>query len=214
MVRRLLLLIPLAGCVDVEHGLVRTDDDAVAWRTRVTLHPGQTLPVPAERLTDLARDLGLRAWEDAEHRWVVQGHFDTVDDYNAMLVQGRAALSSLLSVDPPQPARWLPPSLAVDEHDWRVQTHVPPGEGDWTLTVSGTQVVGDADRTILGGHRRWQVPADQARDVDVIVRGKDAPGLGAFLIQAGPSLLCAMAGLGLLVWVNRRTRRRVAASAT
>ena len=98
---RALTLLLLTGCVDVEHGLVRTDDGAVAYRLRLT--PTEPVPDAVASLADLLPTVApgeIRTWKDAE-RWVLQARFDNADSYSTFVERATALVTPVTGPLPP-----------------------------------------------------------------------------------------------------------------
>ena len=206
-------LLLLAGCADVQHTLVRTDEDALAWRVRLVPH--EPLPPGVDEvlhaLEALAPDT-VRAWRDDADQLVLQGRFTDLEAYQDYVRDGLATVTSLVG---PVPARLQPPSISRDtDGRWSLDQDVAAGPGRWVLRLDGPAVIGTPDHRVLGGLHTWEAPPDQPHRVEAALSAEPPPSLASFLIQGGPALAAALAGLGMLMWVNRRTRRRLPAGAT
>lgn len=209
--RLLLLLAPLwlgACSAEVQHVLARLDDDALSYR--LTLTPdGPPDPVwlsLAERLPTEAPGATLRWWTDADGRFTLHARFDGVASYQATVDELLAALPADLTLPPGT----RPPTVTDTGDAWTVSARTAPER--WSLVLDGPTLVGEPTRRVAG-RGLWIAP-DAGPHVQASLRRDAPPGLADFLTQGGPALACAFAGLGLLVWVNRRTRRRLAAGAT
>lgn len=205
----LALILPLfAGCADVEQSIVWLEDGRIAWRWRASPSAAPDLDIESIRAAIVPTGQQVvRAWVDSSgpRTWyVVQARVDGPEAW-ASFREGLVA--RVESVTGPIPESWRPPTVVRQADGWRLDHPArEPELGRSQLTVQAPRMhakagqPGDADVLLFDG----EAP------VHAIIEDDKTNPMG-LLLQGGPALACALAGLALLMWVNRRTARRIRA---
>jgi hypothetical protein len=210
----LLALLPLLpGCATLTHDVARRAGGGLAWR----LEASPTLPLAAlgleersvqaalDRLVDLSEGEGwtLRAWtlDAGPHgTLVVHAHLDGGAAW-------RALADALERAFPDAPAALHPPGLDPEGDALVLRLPAEPGRptgpGTWQLRTRARS--GEPLRRRVLAAMPTVLDEGLARRVPL---APDARGWVEALRGGGPSLLAALAGLGMLLWSVRRTRRR------
>lgn len=196
----------LGGCsVDVEHALSRLEGDQVAYRLRLVPQEGMDADwgEVAASLPSAPAGSVVRWWRETDGAWVVQARFSDLASYAEHVEQTWARLVEVW----PVPTGARPPRILEDGESWRVDADaVAIGDGRWALWLDGPSVRG-APTSRVDGRPVWYADGG-ITDINARILPDPPPSLADFLARGAPSLACALAGMALLIWVNRRTRRR------
>ena len=205
----LALLLPLlVGCADVEQSLVWLEDGRIAWRWQAAPTTEHTLDLAAltAAVVPEGQDV-VRSWVDNtdERTWyVVQARVDGPEAWSTFRA---ALLARVQDVAGVIPAAWAPPTLSREEGAWAIDhpAGAPTGSTS-SLTLRAPRLRAEGGEWGDGGAVRYR------HDTPVHVTVMDpAPHPMGFILNGGPALLFALAGMGMLMWVNRRSAKRLRA---
>lgn len=211
------LLLATSGCAEIHHTVALLPDGEVAWQLRVAPHapPSVDLGAVGHIVQPPGQD-AVRVWSesvDGRDWYVVHARFPDAAALAAWTDDVVARLAPLT----PVPEALRPPALSPEEGELHLALQIPPGppvrgDGTWTLEVSAPYVTAHDAVGTARDHARFEAPT--ARVFSQGLTGKAwlanrPPHPFAWLRDGLPSLLAAFAGLGVLIWVVRRTRKRI-----
>lgn len=212
--RQALMVVVLAlvctGCVEsVHHVLKRVVDGPVAYRVTVVLEE----PAPAglsqtvRELVSAAPDGTISVWSDDPKTWVAQASLPDLRSLQAEITRWGDSLRRLadreltgvrLNILEEESTNWVIRPQRVEVGRWVFDVAAP-----FLSTSDGRQ-----------SSVQLRVEVTSGEETPEVVIGKEAsPMIIQVIQQGGMSLVFAVAGLIVLVWVMRRTYRKTRGNA-
>lgn len=217
------LLLATSACAEVQHAVALLPDGAVAWQLRVA--PVDPPPIDMDAVARVIQAPGqdrVRVWsESADGRdwYVVHARFPDADALTTWSDDVVARLAPLTPVPPALRPPTLSSEAEAGQAGLAVQVRIPPtvrvhGEGLWSLEVEAPYVTAKDAVWARPEEARFEAPIAEVFSEGLSREARlaaEPPHPFAWLRDGLPSLLAAFAGLGVLVWVVRRTRKRIEA---